>query len=400
MNKFWLVFRYEYLRHVRRKRFIFALLSMPLFAAFIIGVGLLAAYLEYDPGPIGYVDHSGVLREPIFPEQKDKLFSPVEFRGFESADAARAALDTGQIKGYYIIPEDYLTTGKVELVAEKSLAENLSSSMSNLLRLNVLVSKGYSTELRERIVEGPQMTVRSTDSNREVSEKFSLLNIILPFLVGLLFMVTVMMSGGYLVQALAEEKENRTMEIVVTSVSPMELMTGKILGNLAVGMTQLIAWGAFVVIALFVSRSVWPDLTIDLDASFILISILTLIPGFVMVGALMALVGVTAVEVSEAQQVAGMFSLPVAIPYYFIYNIMTNPNGPLAVGLSFFPFTAPITMPIRAAYTIVPFWQVLLSVLILLGCAAGAIWLAARAFRRGMLRYGKRLSLREIFARS
>jgi ABC-2 type transport system permease protein len=115
---------------------------------------------------------------------------------------------------------------------------------------------------------------------------------------------------------------------------------------------------------------------------------------------LMALVGVAAVEVSEAQQVAGMFTLPVILPYWFIWNIMTSPNGPLALGLSFFPFTAPITLPMRAAFTIVPFWQVALSIVILLGCAVGAMWLASRAFRRGMLRYGKRLSLREIFARS
>jgi ABC-2 type transport system permease protein len=400
MSKFWLIFRYEYLRHVRRKRYIFALLSMPLSVAFIFGIGLLSAYLQHDPGPIGYFDSSGVLKDPIYPKQEDGLFKPVEILSFEDEGSARAALETGQIKGYYILAEDYLQTGAVSLVANEPLAENLEASMSRLIKLNLLVYKGYSLEVRERVLKGPQMTVRASDSSRELSEGSSALNFILPFLVGLFFMISLSTSGGYMVQALAEEKENRTMEIVVTSVSPMELMSGKILGNLAVGLTQLAVWGLFVVIAVLVAQSLIPDLTIDLDEGFVMITIFTLIPGFVMVGTLMALVGVAAVEVSEAQQVAGMFTLPVILPYWFIWNIMTSPNGPLALGLSFFPFTAPITLPMRAAFTIVPFWQVALSIVILLGCAVGAMWLASRAFRRGMLRYGKRLSLREIFARS
>ncbi|HZU86554.1 MAG TPA: ABC transporter permease [Anaerolineaceae bacterium] len=400
MSKFWLIFRYEYLRHVRRKRFVFALLSMPLFMVFLVGIGFMSAYLQHDPGPIGYVDFSGLLATPIYPKQEEGLLKPVEIQGFDSEQSARAALDAGLIKGYYILPEDYLKTGAVRLVAKEALAENLAGSMADLLQINLLASNGYSAEVRERILQGPEMTVRAPDSGRELSEGSSMMSFILPFMVGILFMISVNTGGGYLVQALAEEKENRTMEIVVTSVSPMQLMSGKILGNLAVGLTQLAVWGVFVVLSVVVAQALIPDLSIELDPTFVLITILTLIPGFIMVGALMALVGVAAVEVNEAQQVAGMFSLPLAVPFWFIWNIMTNPNGPLAVGLSLFPLTAPITLPMRAAYTNVPFWQLALSIGILLACAFGAMWITSRAFRRGMLRYGKRLSLREIFSRS
>lgn len=399
MSKFWLIFRYEYLRHVRRKRFIFALLSMPLFVAFIILVGFLSVYLQHDSGPIGYVDHAGVLANPIFPKQEEGLLKPVEIKAYPGEAEARAALDAGLIKGYYVLPENYLQTGSVQLVAKESLSENLQDRMADLLQENLLASHGYSQEVRARILKGPEMTVRAPDSGRELSESTSAMSFILPFVVGLLFMLTVNTGGGYLVQALAEEKENRTMEIVVTSVSPMQLMSGKILGNLAVGMTQLIAWGAFIVLGVLVAQAVIPDLSIQLDPTFVLITIVTLIPGFVMVGALMALAGVAAVEVSEAQQVAGLFSLPLAVPYWFVYSIMTNPNGPLAVGLSFFPLTAPITLPMRAAYTNVPVWELILSIALLLVCAYGAMWVTSRAFRRGMLRYGKRMSLREILGR-
>jgi ABC-2 type transport system permease protein len=126
----------------------------------------------------------------------------------------------------------------------------------------------------------------------------------------------------------------------------------------------------------------------------------TLLPAFVMIAALMAMVGATATEASEAQQIAGLFTLPVVSPYWFFASIMNNPNGPLATGLSLFPLTAPVAMPLRAVFTNVPLWQIAGTVTLLLLVAAAAIWMAGRAFRIGMLRYGKRIAWREIFSRS
>jgi len=124
----------------------------------------------------------------------------------------------------------------------------------------------------------------------------------------------------------------------------------------------------------------------------------TLLPAFVMVSALMAMAGVTATESREAQQVASLFTLPLYVPFWLLGPIMQNPNSGLAVGFSLFPLTAPMTLPLRAAFTILPAWQIALSLSLLVVCAAGALWLAGRAFRMGMLRYGKLLSLKEIFS--
>jgi len=123
---------------------------------------------------------------------------------------------------------------------------------------------------------------------------------------------------------------------------------------------------------------------------------LTFLPAFIMIAALMTMVGATATEAREAQQIAGLFSLPIAIPFWFIAAIMENPNGPLAIGFSFFPFTAPMTLPLRSMLTNLPVWQIGLSVGLLFAAAAASIWLASRAFRLGMLRYGKKLTLAEI----
>jgi len=119
-----------------------------------------------------------------------------------------------------------------------------------------------------------------------------------------------------------------------------------------------------------------------------------------MVAALMAAIGSTTTETREAEQISGIFSLPITVPYILIMPIITNPNSPLSLFLSFFPLTAPVTLTLRAAFTEIPLWQEALNLLVLFLCAAGAVWLAARTFRLGMLRYGKRISWSEIFSKA
>jgi ABC-2 type transport system permease protein len=177
-------------------------------------------------------------------------------------------------------------------------------------------------------------------------------------------------------------------------------MAGKIIGNLSVGLTQLGLWIVFGVVIFLAGRGRvdWLD-RISIGGDFLLLMALILLPTFVMVGSLMAAVGATVTETREAQQISGLFSLPIAIPYWLTYQIMTNPNGPVAVGLSFFPLTAPVTLTMRAGFTQIPTAQLVLNIAVLIAFAIGALWLAARAFRLGMLSYGKKVTLREIFAR-
>jgi ABC-2 type transport system permease protein len=128
--------------------------------------------------------------------------------------------------------------------------------------------------------------------------------------------------------------------------------------------------------------------------------IATFLPAFIMLAALMAMLGATATEAREAQQIAGLFTIPIVIPLWFSAAIIQSPNSPLSIGLSLFPLTAPMTLPMRATLTALPAWQIIAAEAILLLTAAGAIWLASRAFRLGMLRYGKKLSLRELFRKA
>ena len=126
--------------------------------------------------------------------------------------------------------------------------------------------------------------------------------------------------------------------------------------------------------------------------------ILVLLPSFVLVAALMATIGATVSEAREGQQMAGLISLPIWIPYMLFGLLMNNPNSPIALILGFLPLIAPVTMLVRDGLTILPAWQIAVSSVIQILFAVGTIWLAGRAFRLGMLRYGKRLPWRELFA--
>lgn len=396
MNKFWIVFGHEYLRHVKRKRFILGLISIPLFMAVIMGVSLLATALSEDTRPVGYIDQSGLFKDaqPLPPERSGLFMERVKIVPFENEPIARNALEAGEIQAFYIIQPDYLSTGNVKLIAKDSVESSIHRDFSEFLLSHLL--KNENPTIRTRILEGPQLTLRTVDSDQQFNSR-NPLGFIIAIFSGVIFLLAVNTSGGYLLQAVVEEKENRTMEVVLTSISTDQFMAGKIFGNLSVGLTQLLFWLVMAGVAAMIALRTFPDLSdIGIGFSFFGLMALTFLPAFVMIAALMTMVGATATESREAQQIAGLFSLPIAIPFWFIAAIMENPNGPLAIGFSFFPFTAPMTLPLRSMLTNLPVWQIVFSVGLLIVAAAASIWLASRAFRLGMLRYGKKLTLAEL----
>lgn len=395
MKKIWLVFKHEYLRHVLRKRFLFSVLSIPFFMLVMIFVSVLAVRLSMNFDPVGYIDQSGLLDNPVYPETAKGFFADPEIVRFESEESALAELKDKKIQAYVVLSPDYMETGNVRVVALESSMDTINDQFREFLRMNLL--RSVDPQVAERLTSGGNFIVQASDNSRSTTED-NILGLLLPMIAGIIFMVSINITGGYLLQALVEEKENRTMEIIITSVSPNQLMTGKILGDLAVGFTQLGIWiltggllvgGSLRYIPFMQSQTI--------DPSVLWLMLLTSLPAYILVAALMATVGASATESREAQQVAGLFTLPLAIPLWFMTVLMMNPNGAISIGLSLFPLTAPIALPIRAAYTSVPTWQIALTLSLLVLCAVGALWLAGKVFRIGMLQYGKRLKLKDIF---
>jgi len=399
MKKFWLVFWNEYKRHVVRRRFIFAILSMPLFVGLMVGVGFLSVWLQYDKKPVGYVDPFNILVDAQqVPAEEKKIFKTVESIAFQDEDAAKSALEKGEIQALFVFKEDYFSTGNVVMTTLNKTSSNAEDDFGDFVAFNL--ARDLPKPVFERITEGNEIIIRSLDGSREMGSN-NWMVMMLPMIAGVLFIIAVNVSGGYLLQAVVEEKENRTMEILVTSVSPTQLMAGKVVGDLMVGLTQLVIWIFFVIVGLNLAPNFLDMESVPaLDVKYILLLAGTLLPAFVMIAAAMGALGATATESREAQQLAGLFTLPIVVPFWFTSQIMFNPNGALAVGMSMFPLTAPIAMPLRAGFTNIPWWQITITITVLVALAVFSLWLAGKIFRIGMLRYGKKVSFREAFQRS
>jgi ABC-2 type transport system permease protein len=398
MLKTWQVIKHEYTRHVFEKRFLFSLLSLPGLILAMALVFFIISLVMLDRTPIGFVDLAGVLVDPQPLEQEGTFFDPqIDFISFPGIEEAQTALDEGTIQAFYIIPETYPDSLNVELVFYEQPDPAYQSNFNQFVRKNMGMFDDLDPIVQERLKDTSLITVSTLDRTREMVEGDWLM-MVLPFIAGVIFIIVVLTSGGYLLQAVVEEKENRTMEIVITSISPNQLMTGKIIGNIGVGLTQLVVWFVFGWIALLVGGQFWPFLQdFSLPADYVLVMALVMIPSFIMIAAIMSAIGSTMTEMQEAQQISGMFSLLITIPFYVVTPIMNNPNGILARVLSFFPFSAPITLLMRMGFTVIPIAELAISIGLLVIFSVLAIWFAGRVFHMGMLRYGKKLTFKEIF---
>ncbi len=235
MSKFWTIVAYEYSRNVFRRRFLLGMLSIPLLIVGMALVFLLVIRLEFNNRPVGYVDHSGLLANPIPPPTPAPPDRPVEFISYQTEADAEAALQAKKIQAYFVLDTDYLKTAHAELVSLKDPSVSARDQFQDLVRVNLLADQPAA--IRERLKDGNHLTVRSADGSQEVSGN-EWLNLLLPFFAGFAFMIAVFTTSGYLMQAVVEEKENRTMEVLLTSVSSQQLMAGKIIGMVAVGWTQ------------------------------------------------------------------------------------------------------------------------------------------------------------------
>jgi ABC-2 type transport system permease protein len=294
-----------------------------------------------------------------------------------------------------LLGSDYDQTANAKLVYMKFPASSIQEQFKEEIRKSLIGSQ--TPEVVNRLSDGYHLTLMSADGSRTLGEN-GWINIVVLFSAGILFIIVLFTSSGYLMSALVEEKENRTMEIMVTSISTDQLMAGKVLGNLSVGLTQMVVWIVTLLIGYIIGKRqfIWLE-NLDISMGQIVSLAVVMLPSFVLIAALMAMLGSTVTESREAQQMTGLITLPVVAPYWLATPLIMNPNGNLAIALSYFPLTAPVTMSIRTAVSVVPGGQVALSAVILVISALAAIWLSARAYRLGMLRYGKKVTMKEIF---
>ena len=394
----WRIAREEFRRNVFRKSFIMVLLSLPLMIGLNIGIVLLMNYLEKDTRPIGYVDHAGVMLVDELPA--DVTDDSIQFLAFSSEDGAQEALLAEELQALYVLSPEYLQTREIKLIYVEEPASKATRQFYDLLRVNIL--SDVEPEIQVRIADGTEFLTRSPDGRRSFPSSGPTFQSVLPFFVGMALMMMLLMSAGFLLEGMIKERENRTLEVIVTSTSPGQLVTGKVLGILGISFTQFLTWTLFGLAVVWLGGDTlgltWFQ-NANLEWEPVIKVVALGLPTFVMAAALLFALGVIMTNGQEAQQIGGLSVLISMLPLLAIIKIGTEPNGVLAVILSMVPFFSVMTVALREVFAVVPIWQIILSAGFQTVFAIAAIWFAGRVFRLGLLRHGKRLSLRGIVTR-
>jgi ABC-2 type transport system permease protein len=393
MRKFLSIMTHEYARHVFRWRFLFSIMSLPALLAVALFVVYLVVPRPKPSQPIGIIDHSGNFAPGLVDRSKGVGLTLIQF---DSPANASQALSAGAIQAYCIVPASYPHEGQIILVAPRPVNPADQDQLSKLIRAILL--EGKPSQIVARLSQNNHLILR-TSMRANHYEGNAFINIFAPVLAVFIFMLAIFSTSGYLMQAVAVEKENRTMELLLTSVSNSKLLIGKLCGIIAIGFTQLLVWLGMIYIVISIGQhSMSWFKVLHLPLSMVAVFCITISLAFVMIATMMIAVGAIVTQATEGQQITGPFSLPFILPFLFIYQIMNDPNGALAVWLSIIPPTSPITLIIRLSVTQLPFWQMILCLGIQTGFALILIWIARHAFRAGLLQYRRRPGWREIFS--
>jgi ABC-2 type transport system permease protein len=395
MRKFWLVVKHEYQNRVRKRSFVVGTLLIPLFLGVIIAVTILIIEREANNTPLGYVDHSGILAKGLVPrgEVDEEV---IEMIGFSNKETAIEALENGDIQAFQVLPSDYLETQKVELYYwDEYPDQSVLDDFDDFIRANLL-PEGTNT-IQTRIIDGINLTLQSADGTRTFDESGGFVTILFPIAVAMFIIFAAMGASGYFLQVITDEKENRTMEITITSISPWQLIGGKSIALIAVALTQITIWFSTVYLAIIFIARIFPEIqSIEFPWELLLVFITFFIPTFALMGGIMTAIGGVVTELQEGQQIAGILNLLFTFPLFLTALVIANPNNPFLVFFSFWPTTSLVMITLRWGLTVIPIWQIILSWLILVITGCVTIWAASRIFRFGMLRYGKRLSLKAV----
>ena len=404
MRKVFIVARHEYLVNVRRVGFIVMTLLVPLMgavglfvAAFFGGeaASFLASTFVPEEGNIGIVDELGAFT-PLLPQYEE------QFTLYGDQDQGRAAVRDKVIASLLVIAEDYIDTGKVTIITREggfSAAVLEDSDTMQAFFVDHLLQDEVDPKVRARVAHPiePVLVSLEADLRLDRGPLAIVLDLIGPYFLGILLIMTIFVTSGYLLQGVAKEKTSRVMEIILSSVTAQELRAGKVLGLGALGLTQIVIWlGSSVALSGGTVGLLGIALPLLVRPQVLVLGVVYYILGFLVYAVLMGGVGALGTTQQESQQLAGIFSFLAAIPLMVGGFMFTNPNMAIVRVLSWFPLTAPTMMLLRMPMTEVPLVDVVGSLVMLILAIPVILWVGSKIFRMGLLMYGKRPSLRQI----
>lgn len=428
MRKIGIVTKREYLRRVNKKSFIFLTLFAPvLFAALVFVPLWLSTIKSGDRYDVMIVDRTG---------KYASLFNDTDKFHFIRADNTGSLDDSRggytEIFAFLEITDDLLENPKaVTLYSEKQIPADLKRDVNYTLSRHLEDEKRASFNIPNlnEIIEDSRvrMDVQTIKWGKDgtAAESSSEITSAIGMVFTLVIYMFIMMYGAMVMQGVMEEKTNRIVEVMVSSVRPFDLMMGKIIGIGLVGLTQVFIWCILTIALIGVGSGLFlgmeggqdiaamqtgfkPGISGASDVSdmlsklqsfnfieIIIYFVLFFIGGYISYASLFAAIGSAVDSPEDSQQfMTPMMVFLMFAVYAGIYSVQ-NPDGPLAFWCSLIPFTSPVVMMVRIPYEI-PFWQILVSLILLFASAIFFVWLSAKVYRVGILMYGKKPSLKEI----
>lgn len=398
MNKILIILKHEFLNVLKRKGFVIMTLIFPVIALSAIGITQIITGMDTtDPTDIvtiGYVDEVGIFNGHT-------QWNQVELTPYATPENATEALLEEEIDEYIIIPSDYVATGVIaRFTQEKELepAAETRAVIRDFLLANLL--EGTSEEIQLRAISPLFLgTVILDETGQVADDQGGIGAIIFPLVFGFLLVMAIGSSSGYLLQGLGEEKENRIMEILLSSVSTRQLLIGKVLGLGAAGLVQIVIWLLSAVLLLrLASTTIGGEFSaIQIPANLLILGIVYFILGYLLFAVLQASIAAIGATARESQQMTVVIILPAILPFYvFMLFLKDNTDHVIGTILTLIPLTAPMMVFIRLGTSEIPAWELFLSISFLIAGIIGGLWLAAKAFRVFLLMYGKTPKLGEI----
>lgn len=421
-SKLFLIFKREYLTRVRTKSFIISTILAPIAIILLIGIPIVLQLTDSEQKQvIGIKDEVGTIL-PRLVENNSSLYAPVPE---VSIDSLRSLVLSGNIDGYIIIDEQNVVDNKeVELLYTGSGGINLVSEIRSDVRLalqNERLDRAMVGDVVQDILamRTQLVTRKLTEEGEETQDTLAL------FMIGYIMCFVIYGAmfgyGAIIMRSVIEEKTNRIIEVITSSVKPFELLMGKVLGVGALGLTQFMIWSlsasgllalAVPVTALVLGDSATPtgvsnetqaaaaaELPFEIPTigpelwiTFILFFLL----GYLIYSALFAAVGSAVDSESDTQQLMLPIMLPIILPMLFLGRVAQDPDSSFSVITSMIPFFSPMLMPVRVAMTDVPAWEYFSAIALMTGTFIGLIWLSSRIYRVGILMYGKKASFKEM----
>ena len=387
-SKMAVIARHEFSKTVRRKGFLFGTFGLPILLMLIFGIafsqmpGLIGDTEQQDTG---FVDYAGILTAG------DGYIS------YPDESSAEAAVGKGEINDFFVLLADYPDTGVVTVYTTKSPVAGIDySDIGVFIRSSIVNNAGLPYSTSERIIDPVEKTeIIELDDEGNVAENEPPGAFLIPMVLAFMLVFSIITSSGYLMQGIGEEKENRSGEMLLSSVSADQLLRGKIFGYGAVGLLQMGVWIAMVVSVLLLSP--FSGLISGVGISWIIIPVLVyFILGYFLYSISIACTAAISTTTAEAQQASMIFTMFAIIPVAFFEFIVSAPDSPVLMVLTYFPYTAPFITIFRLSTGDVSYPEIAASLAILLISIYVAAKLSARVFRMGMLLTGKRAGLADV----